>query len=468
MDRVQQIEQGDFQTPRVLTDPICKFLVEQGATPRTIVEPTCGTGTFLRSCLEFFPSCETLYGFDIEQTYIDSLTREYAQNTNVTCRQQDFFTFDWEDFVQHQKGPILIIGNPPWVTNATIGSMKGTNLPTKSNFLRLNGLDALTGKSNFDISEWMLLRMISALKKKQGIIAMLCKTSVARKVLTYCWSRNIATTDSKIVLVDARAGFNVSVDACLLYLALNYPLARTESAEIFTGFQTKTPVQTIGHTDGMLVSNMRLYQKYRHLAHRVVSGNRWRTGIKHDCSSVMELRKIKQDVYVNGFGEEIELEPTYIFPLMKSSDVANSREPTKWVIVPQRAVGDDTQIIQRSAPRTWRYLVNHSAYFEKRGSKIYRGRPRFSIFGIGEYSFLPWKIAISGFYKSTTFRLIGEYEHRPVMFDDTVNFLGFHDQQSAKEAVGKLNAHPAQALTRSLTFWDAKRPITTALLSYLV
>lgn len=47
----------------------------------------------------------------------------------------------------------LILGNPPWTTNSKMGQIDGTNLPEKSNVDTLKGMDALTGKSNFDISK---------------------------------------------------------------------------------------------------------------------------------------------------------------------------------------------------------------------------------------------------------------------------------------------------------------------------
>jgi len=43
--------------------------------------------------------------------------------------------------------------------------MRSENLPKKSNFQGLRGLDARTGKSNFDIAEWMLIRLIEALPR---------------------------------------------------------------------------------------------------------------------------------------------------------------------------------------------------------------------------------------------------------------------------------------------------------------
>lgn len=467
MDKTKQIENGDFQTPKELTDKICKFLFNFGLNPKIIVEPTCGIGHFISSSLEYFPSCQKIYGFDIEGKYIDELKEKYSKNQKVILAQQDFFKYDWDAFVKTQTEPILFIGNPPWVTNSKIGSLKGTNLPTKSNFQKLDGFDALTGKSNFDISEWMLLRIISAFKQKSGYIAMLCKTSVARKILTYCWKNNIHLADGKVIHIDAHEGFDVSVDACLLLMSFDCHLPVSHSADIIDDFDNN-PTKTIGYSDGILISNVDMYRKHSDLLYSVISDNRWRTGIKHDCSKVMELKKKAKNVYINGLGEEVKLEDTYIYPLMKSSDIANGRESHRWVIVTQKAVNEPTEEIKTKAPLTWEYLTNHIGLFEKRVSKIYVNRPQFSIFGVGSYTFYPWKIAISGFYKSTTFRLVGEHENKPVIFDDTVNFLAYQEYEIAKADLEKLNSKGTQNLTNSLTFWDAKRPITTSLLGYLV
>ena len=79
------------------------------------------------------------------------------EQAEVHC--EDFFKKDWPIMLDSLREPIL----PPWVTNSTVGTLGGTNLPTKSNFRRFNGLDAITGKSNFDISEWMLLHLLECL-----------------------------------------------------------------------------------------------------------------------------------------------------------------------------------------------------------------------------------------------------------------------------------------------------------------
>ena len=60
---------------------------------------------------------------------------------------------------------------------------------------------------------------------------------------------------------------------------------------------------------------------------------------------------------------------------------------------------------------------------DRRASAVYRNQPRFSIFGVGPYTFCKWKVMVSGFYKSWRFVAVGPVENRPVLCDDTCYFL---------------------------------------------
>jgi hypothetical protein len=86
---------------------------------------------------------------------------------------------------------LLVLGNFPWVTNSQQGTIGSDNLPKKNNFQSHIGLDALTGKSNFDISEWMLIHAMQWLQNRDATLAMLCKTSVARKLLITFIQKNL-------------------------------------------------------------------------------------------------------------------------------------------------------------------------------------------------------------------------------------------------------------------------------------
>src|SRR5262249_47090356 len=135
----------------------------------------------------------------------------------------DFFTTDWAHIFSQLSEPILVIGNPPWVTNAALATINGENLPLKSNFQGFSGLDAITGKSNFDISEWILIHLLEQMQGRQAILAMLCKTSVARRVLTHAWKNRFPLDQAKIYMIDAKRYFQVAVDACLLLCKTGVP-----------------------------------------------------------------------------------------------------------------------------------------------------------------------------------------------------------------------------------------------------
>ncbi|MFC1836881.1 SAM-dependent DNA methyltransferase, partial [Thermodesulfobacteriota bacterium] len=136
-------------------------------------------------------------------------------------------------------------------------------------------------------------------------------------------------------------------------------------------------------------------------------------------------------------------------------------------LVTQRAVGQDTNEIREKAPLTWQYLEKHGALLDRRASSIYRDRPRFSVFGVGEYSFSPWKVAISGFYKKLEFKVIGPFQGRPVVLDDTCYFVACASKEEAELVSRLLTSDIAKQFFSARVFWDAKRPITVALLRRL-
>ncbi|MDR1227987.1 MAG: hypothetical protein LBK55_03050 [Azoarcus sp.] len=116
---------------------------------------------------------------------------------------------------------------------------------------------------------------------------------------------------------------------------------------------------------------------------------------------------------------------------------------------------------------TWTYLEAHASQLDARASTIYAKNPRFSIFGVGDYAFKPWRIAICGLYKKLRFRLVAPIDGRPVMFDDTVYYLSFDTEQKARQTLASLESEEAMGLLSSLIFWDEKRPIKTSILNVL-
>jgi len=165
----------------------------------------------------------------------------------------------------------------------------------------------------------------------------------------------------------------------------------------------------------------------------------------------------------------VQLEDTYLYPMLKSSELTDGRAqtPSRWMLVTQRTVGQDTNEIRSRAPLVWKYLQRHGEALDRRASSIYRKRPRFSVFGVGDYSFAPWKVAISGFYKKLEFVVVGNFAGKPIVLDDTAYFLACKDEQETHAIAALLNSDITRDFFSAYIFWDAKRPITVDVLRRL-
>jgi hypothetical protein len=441
---------------------VCDLLSRVGVAPASIIEPTCGEGAFLSAAIEAFPEA-AIHGFECNPSYAESARALVAGRPRAFVQCGDFFELDWDAELEAISEPLLVLGNPPWVTSATVGALGGGNLPKKSNVDGLRGVEALTGHANFDISEWMLRENLRWLEGRRGAIAVLCKTSVARRVLAYAWSAGLSIDSASIHRLDASRDFGVSVDACLLLVRIE-PGAESPECDVYDSLEAPKASSRFGMRSGRLVSDLRSHERLSSLSADGFVG--WRSGLKHDCSRVFELLP-EGDRLVNGLGEAVSLEPRVLFPLLKSSDVARGRGPRRLVLVPHRAMDGSPEELRESAPSAWRYLNSHAALLDARGSSIYKKRPRFSIFGIGPYSFAPWKVAISGLYKHLTFAKVGPIDGRPVLLDDTCYFFPCDSKQQCQRLYELVSSKPAIDFWSSLVFWDSKRPITSKLLNAL-
>jgi hypothetical protein len=454
---------GDFQTPVTLAQLCCEQLWQRGLRPKSILEPTCGLGHFLHAALQRFPSIEKAAGFDISQKYLESAAATLSSfDDRVSLSCGDFFSVNWQQVIKELPAPLLILGNPPWVTNSELSRLEVENRPQRKNREQLPGIEALMGKSNFDISEWMIQQLIEQCVGTHTTVAMLCKSGVARKTLLGFWKRDMSFSDVTLHKIDASKHFLASVDAC--FFQLNTSPAPGKEAQCFESLQTSDSAR-IGYAHGRLIADWSRFEN----AQKWLGSERmkWRSGVKHDCAKIMELEQGEVSL-TNGLGDLCDLEDEFLYPLLKSSDLMKGLVSSRRrVLVTQKRVGAPTGTIADIAPRTWDYLLTHGERLDRRRSVIYKKKPRFSIFGIGPYSFAPWKVAISGFTAKLCFHLVGPGQNRCTMLDDTCYFLPFQSKEDGQFVCQLLNSKEALDFYEAFVFWDAKRPVTASLLSLL-
>ena len=459
----RRVEFGDWQTPASLAREVVEVVAARLPAPRSIVEPTCGEGAFLAAA-SHFPGATRL-GFEVSPVHVATARERLGAQARVELG--NFFELDWPAILESLPDPLLLLGNPPWVTNSTLGTIAAANLPIKSNSRpgALGGLDALTGKSNFDISEWIVIRLLELVHSRDFTLAMLCKASVARRVMEQVAVRKWAIA-GEVRTIDARTHFAAAVDAVLLHVFRGQPSdAAAPRWAVYPTLEATTPTHHMGVVAGEVFSDLEARSSTCSLAG--ASTIAWRSGIKHDCAKVMELTPTNAG-FTNGLGETLQLEREFVFPLLKGSDLANDRlVPRRRVIVPQRKLGEDTRAIRTRAPLTWRYLEAQRARLDARKSSIYRNQPAFAIFGIGDYAFAPYKVAICGLYKRLKFAVLRPFEGQPIMVDDTAYFLPCTSEDEAETLAAALASPRAQAFFEARVFWAAKRPINKALLESL-
>jgi hypothetical protein len=384
----------------------------------------------------------------------------------IKIHNADIFRLNLSELPWSESGPLLVVGNPPWVTNSELGGLDSGNLPPKSNFKGRSGFEAKTGESNFDIAEYIWIKLIKELAWARPTIALLCKTTVARNILSYAESVGLPISSPEIYLINAKKWFDAAVDACLFRVDVggDKPCYR---ASLYSDLDAETPQGVLGIANGALVSNCEAYERLSFLDGE--SPIVWRQGVKHDAGTVMELSAEENGVLRNRLGEIVSVESEHTFPLLKSSDLNGSDNPPAryQVLMTQRQLGEDTSQLRVAAPRLWNYLCAHEEVFRARKSSIYEGRPPFSMFGVGSYSFADYKIAVSGLYKTIRFRVVGPREGRPVMLDDTCYFVPCDSAEQAAILAAILNENSCLSFVNSLIFLDSKRPLTKKLLQRL-
>jgi len=464
---------GDFQTPSHLTDKICKYLVDVEFAPDAVLEPTCGEGNFVISAIEFFPSLKYVYCVDVQGMYewllklnILKLSSKQDINVKIEFHRDNIFTHRFSNrftkFLEGDVQNLLILGNPPWVTSSELSILSSDNLPPKANIKGYRGIDVITGKGNFDIAEYIILRMIQEFSDKKGKIAMLCKTSVIKNIVRDMRKLSLKLSNIQALLIDAKKEFNISGEGALFLADIGS--GRGDFCKVSSLYQPDHLYKKYGWIDNKFVSDIELYEK-----HKQIDGQSpvvWRQGVKHDAAKVMILTINADGILFNGLQEYVDVEDDLLYPFVKGSETRKNviKNTVNRIIITQSSLGDDTSCIALKYPKLWNYLVSHSKYLDKRKSVVYRRRPRFSLFGVGDYSFKPYKIAISGFYKTPNFSLVLPINGKPVMLDDTCYYLSFNNFNNAFFTWILLNTDAVKKFLSSIVFLDSKRPYTKEIL----
>jgi hypothetical protein len=457
------VTMGDFQTPRELAAEVWSAIGDPSVD--VLVEPTVGLGVFLATVPSTHERLPWV-GYDLNPRYVEHaarIARDRKLSADLRCASIfELTASDLQELVAGRR--VLAVGNPPWVTNAAQSGAAAPNLPRKLNRFNLKGLDAMTGKANFDIAEAVLLATLEALGSASEIrLAFLIKRSVAIKM-----AKDILGTpgviSAKFSRIDALQSFGAAVEAGLFEVRIQPGSSATTQRLGLAPALGAAPTSDAGLVGGRFVGNVEMYARSRFVEAAPQAGFNWRQGVKHDLAKVLELRRTPSGL-INGFGETVDVESDVLCPFYKSSDLAARRPASRLFPLYQHDLSGPLEGLSSRWPRLAAYLRDHRDRFVARGSSIYRGKPDFMLFGVGEYSLAPFKVAVSGFYKQPLFSVLTPTDHgHPPLVDDTCYMLPFEDFEEAERAADYLNGESVRRFLLSVADTTAKRPFTKDIL----
>lgn len=449
---------GDFQTPLELAAAVWEK-VDVGKY-QTVIEPTVGSGSFVAAAP---PAAATRqwFCFDLDRTYVKqtkAITKQRDINAQVSVKNA--FTLTAKDFAGlAPDSSILAIGNPPWVTSAALGKSGFDNLPTRLKNTGLKGLDAVTGKSNFDIAEVILLNLLGSLQSfRQVDFVFLLKKSVALRL----GQKFLATpgiSDYSTDWIDAKAHWGVEVDACIF----KFSYQRDDPSKLTQIHMTDNQgaLSRAGSGKGGFVYNL---EGYRYELEQDPESRQmtWRQGLKHDVASVLEL-EITDEGLRNKHGEAVQIEDSLLHPWYKSTDIARDKPYRHVFPLYQHDLKGPLDLADY--PQLLTYLESNQSSFTARKSSIYHNKYDYMLFGVGDYTLAPYKVAVSGLHRVPVFRALAPVEGKAPLLDDTCYFLACTSALQAKRLAAYLNSDPVQLFIASLANPGAKRPYTKELLS---
>jgi hypothetical protein len=161
-------------------------------------------------------------------------------------------------------------------------SLSGIRPLARHRFARFGCIDALRGSSNFEITEYILIKLI--LELEQPFVAMLCKTSVARDVFHFISDVGLPIPSASLREIEAKKWFEANVDPCLFTVRVGKENGRYQ-AQAGQDLKTNEQSMIISIQNSKFVSVKEAY-KHSAFADSVCPYTR-RQGIKHDASSIM-------------------------------------------------------------------------------------------------------------------------------------------------------------------------------------
>ena len=494
LPREVRLALGEYYTPR----GIAELAVETVGDVSSYLDPGCGSGIFLSACLDQVRehqsdrdpaaivdhATESVFGFDTNPVAVLTSKLSYllalgdclhavdelelpvfctdalglTRNEGLTYRRQRF-----EPIVD------ALVGNPPWLTWDRLDPGVKQALRERDverlGLLPHEGAASRLGHSNDDLSVpfvWICLdRYLADSGTASAVLKRDLLTGPAGAVFRglSVGERSLAVQGIHDFGALAPFGGQVGADAALYTLRADadpsFPVETTRwHADGEANFDSLSGIRaTLRQTTTELAP---LDPEDRRSAWLPTDDDRAalgecaheiRHGVKDDAEAVFAIER----------DQLAEIEHNRVYPYLKSRHIVKYGlfgHDLRLVPVDKAGEGDESSL-SAACPATYEYLDAHREQLADRGSSWLDGGPFYNVFGVGEYTWAPYKLVWCrlGFkphfavVSTATDPTLGE---KLVVPGDHCMFVGFENERAAHALCALLNSSVYQRTLREL------------------
>lgn len=491
--RVLRRTLGQFHTPEWLVTDVLGELDEGLRLRGRILDPGCGSGVFVRLLLRerlergMAPdeALQGLYGIEVDPLAVliarFSITLEFLRQ-GVTPPSDVPSPIHWGDAVlgasfgaERNALPKVeaLVGNPPWVGWDVLSRDYRDRLRKRVldrlDLYESEGFLSRLGGASDDLLHVFTSVTIDRHLARDGQVLYLVKRSLfdnvtGRDFRRLRLRRRAGSSRSLAVLhVQDLSGLGKIFDdgagaTALLHLvadrATSFPIPWDERVDR-DGTMRRGHAQPARDEEG---APWRIVWDDGECAPDLEGENayaaRIRHGLKHDAEDVFALEVVERSgdlVICRDETGTFEIESDLVFPYLKSRHVrAFSILGHGHVLLPQQRAGMDNEAwLREHRPCAYTYLRRHAGRLAQRRSSVYRKGVFYGLFGLGEYSFAPWRVAWCSMGEDPRFVVSGSREDaflgpRAPIFDSVHYTIAFESDDAPHYLAAYLNAAPVR------------------------
>ncbi|HYG60042.1 MAG TPA: hypothetical protein VD902_18405 [Symbiobacteriaceae bacterium] len=500
---------GEFPTPPALAAELVREAArELSPAPKVIVDPSCGTGVFLATAMEYFPEA-TVVGCDVNPI---ALLASYATYV-LTCVRlgrrpprghSPIFMADVltdsparlaEALAQavgapdECQGADLVVGNPPWINRTALSPAYRQRVDREFLHYGLLPGGKRVGSVKADVASLFASRTADLLVRGGGMAALLLPQSLFKSEAAARFrllQLPCGTRLRPVVLHDLHAlqlfeGATNRTAFCLLrkgeppvYPVRNITWKR-EQGHLRTGVGAVAPID--GTPGGPWATVGRNGPTLRQGTHTLRLGVNTGGGTGVLWVDILSANLAGQ-VLIRNRGDAgrikmpqlppVLVERDYLFPLVRARNISPWKISYQHYILMAHTRDSGIEPVAEAdltaeCPLTRAYLEKARPALEARRAVRFRWggtlkQGWYRLFEVGTYTFKPVKVMIKAQVATTLVAAVAEPVDDPylgntiVIPDQTVSFIGCRSREEAYFYCGLLNSAPLRAMYQSLGY----------------